>query len=68
MADLTEQIASGAAEPQTITVDGTTTVNRPLSDQVAADQHTRAAKATAPGNLIKTLKGICVRIVPPGGH
>lgn len=46
--DLTPAIATGAARPQTATVDGLTATLRPLSDVIAADEYLRNIGTLAP--------------------
>lgn len=43
-----ESIAISAAGPQTITVDGLSITQRPMSDQIAADRHVAANNSTTP--------------------
>ena len=41
-----EQIQENAAQPQSVTVDGTTVTQHPLSEQIAADRYARSKTAT----------------------
>lgn len=68
MSDLTDQIAEDATNPQAMSADGVSITNRSAQDQIAADQYTRSANATAPDNMVKTLRGMMFKIVAPGGH
>jgi hypothetical protein len=60
--DLSEAIATNAAAPQQVTVDGVTARGQSVQDQIAADKYL-ASKAAA------RRKGLPIRffkIVPPG--
>ena len=63
MADLSSDIASQAAEPASVSVDGQTVSSRPVADQVAADVYAGGGK-TAAG---KRRRGLMFsQIVTPG--
>lgn len=68
MSDVSDRIAQDALKPQSTSVDGVQITRRSLQDQIAADQYLRNADATAPASMGDTLRGMCFKIVPPGGH
>jgi hypothetical protein len=43
--DIETQIDSSATSPKTVTIDGTTTTEHPLPEQIAADRYRRANRA-----------------------
>jgi hypothetical protein len=47
MPDLTDQIESESAKPQSVTTDGTTVVRRSIQDQIAADKYLKGNEAVA---------------------
>ena len=50
MSDLSEQIASNAVKPQSVTADGVTVTRRSLKEQIEADRYLRDTAATDPAN------------------
>jgi hypothetical protein len=69
MSDSTDQaaIAAAIAKPSSISADGVSVSNRPTADLIAGINYQRAISATAPLNVAATLRGMCFKIVPPGG-
>ena len=67
MTTLTEQIDSEARKPASVSNDGVTVAKRSLSELIAADRYARdvAATAATPATM---LRGMCAKIVAPGGH
>ena len=66
MSDLSSQIETDAAKPQTVEADGVTVQRRKLTEQIAADKYLADKDAT--GDMASTVKNMFSRIVPPGGH
>ena len=65
MSELSDQIATDAQKPQSISADGVTVTRRSLQEQIDVDRYLRDVSATDPAN-----KGPGVRInqiVPSGG-
>ncbi len=68
MSELSEQIASDALKPQATAADGVSVSRRSLSELISADKYLRDVDATSPANMAATLRGMCFKIVPPGGY
>jgi hypothetical protein len=66
MTELSDRIEADASKPQSMASDGKSVTNRSLQDQIAADKYLREVEGTAPQNIAATLRGICLKIVPPG--
>lgn len=60
-------IASEAAKAKSKTVDGVTTVRRDLRELQDAADRQRLQSAVSPENIVDTLRGMTLQIVPPGG-
>lgn len=69
MSDATDQaaIAAAIAAPASVNADGVSVTNRSVNDLIAGINHQRAIEATSPLNVAATLRGMCFKIVPPGG-
>lgn len=62
MADLSDQIESDAAKPQSATIDGNSVNARSLAELIAADEYLKANEAVA-----STKRGLVFqRMQPPG--
>jgi len=68
MSDLTTQIETQAEKTQATSADGVSVSRRSLTDLIEADKHLRATEATKPANISATIRGMMLKIVPPGGH
>jgi len=69
MADLDQQIEDAASKPQQVTVDGTTAIQRPIEELIAADRYLSAkAAARSKGrgfNIARLVPGGTVSGDPP---
>lgn len=64
MSDISDALQSKALEPASVSVDGQSVAQRSIGDQVAADKYSRSIDAlTSPK---RALKGMTVKLVPPG--
>lgn len=69
MSDATDQaaIAAALAAPSSVSADGVSVTNRTIDATIAGQVHARNIAATSPVNVAATLRGMCFKIVPPGG-
>ena len=66
MSDISDQLATDALKPASVSNDGVTVTRRSLSEQIAADKYLASKEASAsPANVFR---GMTMRVVPPGGH
>lgn len=66
MSNLSDQIAVDATKPQSMSGDGISVSNRSLPDQIEADKYARANAAAA--SMPSAVRGMFLKIVPPGGR
>ena len=67
MSDITDQIEADAVKAQSVTSDGQSITRRSLSELIAADRHLRQTTATSPTTILATLRGMSLKVIPPGG-
>jgi hypothetical protein len=69
MSDTTDKAAIDAAlaAPASVSADGVTVTNRTVDSLIAGQTHNRNINATSPANVASLLRGMCFKIVPPGG-
>jgi hypothetical protein len=65
MSTLSEQIAAAAAKAASVSNDGVTVTQRPLTELMAYENHKAAQTATA--SPAAMMKAIQLQLVPPGG-
>lgn len=66
MAEPADQLAAEALKAQSVSSDGVTVSRRSLTELMEYEKHLAAKTATA--DMGATLRGMCFKIVPPGGH